>query len=139
MKTNQENCEGVDQAPCCLGGHVLAENRAVGQRELKVFGDQYGCEFFAKGIASPGDDRSGKDRRSPKAREVTKELIFAVCDAISVGQSSRGISQGKSNSAGSTVAAVISSVEGMGISLFSHSLSKVARGPQPCVVAGPVV
>ena len=82
MKTNQENCEGVNQAPGGFGCHVLAKNRAVGQRELKVFGDQYGCEFFAKGVASPGDDRSGKDRRSPKAREVTKELIFAVCDAF---------------------------------------------------------
>ena len=64
MKTNQENCEGVDQAPCGFGGHVLAKNRAVGQRELKVFGNQHGRKFFTKGIASPGDDCSGEDGRS---------------------------------------------------------------------------
>ena len=61
---------------------MLAENRAVGQRELKVFGNQYGCEFFAKGIAPPGDDRGGEHRRSPKARQISKELIFAVCDTF---------------------------------------------------------
>ena len=82
MKTNQENCEGIDQAPCGFGCHMLAKNRAVGQRELKVFGNQHSRKFFTKGIASPGDDCSGEDGGSTKTRQVSKELIFAVCDAF---------------------------------------------------------
>ena len=65
-------------------------------------------------------------------RTTWREMPRGSAARISVGQSSRGRSQGKSSSAGSTVAAVISSVEGMGMALLSHSLHDRARGPQPC-------
>ncbi len=137
VQAHEEDGERVDEARGGVRAQRLAEQRAVGERELEVLGDEHGLEPLAVRVLSPGDDAHGDDARHLEPTELPEQLVLAVRDrladlldrdhppgeadephdvprdaagraaSVSAGHSSSGTSQGRSRSAGSGADAVI--------------------------------
>ena len=67
VQAHEQHRERVDQAVGGVGPQHLREQRAVGERELQVRGDERRGERLARGIRPPGDHRDALDARGIEA------------------------------------------------------------------------
>ena len=78
VQPHEQHREGVDEARGGVGTQHLREQRAVGERELEVGGDEGGGERLALGIRASGDDGDALDARRVQAREVAEHVVLAA-------------------------------------------------------------
>ncbi len=67
VQTHEQQCERVDEARRRVLAHRQGEERAIGERELQVFGDEDRVEFLALGGFAPGDDGDRLNGRGVQA------------------------------------------------------------------------
>ena len=64
------------------GRRPWREQRAVGQRELQVAGEQAGVEGVAVGVDPPADDPERLDTGLVEAPQVAQHLVLAAGDVL---------------------------------------------------------
>ncbi len=82
VQAHEQHGEGVDEPGRGVRLECLAEERAVGQRELQVLGDEHGLEALAVRVRAARDDPHGHDARHVHAAELAQELVLAVGDGL---------------------------------------------------------
>ena len=76
MQPDEEDGEGVEQPGRGVVAQVLAEDGAVGERELQVTGQQAGVERFTVLVDGPVDGTILPGRRYPSAISVGTNPTF---------------------------------------------------------------
>ena len=74
VQSHEEDGQRVEGAAGGVGTHPLAEDGAVGQRELQVPGEQAGVERLAVLVDPTGDDGQRLDGRHVEATQVAQGL-----------------------------------------------------------------
>lgn len=82
VQAHEQDGERVDEARGRVGAQRLAEQRAVGERELQVLGDEHGLEPLAVRVLAPGDDAHRDDARHLEPAELPEQLVLAVRDRL---------------------------------------------------------
>ncbi len=82
VQAHEEDGERVDEARGRVRPQRLAEQRAVGERELEVLGDEHGLEPLAVRVLAPGDDAHRDDARHLEPAELPQQLVLAVRDRL---------------------------------------------------------
>ncbi len=72
VEANEEEGEGVDEARRRVLAHRQGEQRAVGERELQVLGDEGRVEFLALGAFASRDDGDRLDGRGVQTLQVAQ-------------------------------------------------------------------
>ena len=67
MQTHEQQSERIDEARRRVFAHRQGEERAVGERELQVLGDEDRVEFLALGALASGDDGDRLNGRGVQA------------------------------------------------------------------------
>ena len=80
VQPDKEDGERVDEALEGSLAQVLAEERAVGEGERQVFGDERRSELLTCGVHASGDDRNGVDARRAHALELAEHRELLVRD-----------------------------------------------------------
>ena len=80
MEAHEEEGERVDEAGRGVLTHRQGEQRAVGERELQVLGDEDRVEFLSLGALAPRDDGDRFDGRGVQAHQVTQAVVLVVGD-----------------------------------------------------------
>ena len=78
VQPDQEHRERVDEPGRGVGPQRLAEQRAVGQREREVLGDEHRLQPLAVGVGAAGDDADRLHARDVQASELAQQLVLAV-------------------------------------------------------------
>ena len=82
VQPDQQHHEGVDELREAVGPHPVGEQRAVGQGELQVPGDQGARQPLPLLVLASGHDRLGHDGRQADLLEVTQEVVLATGDEL---------------------------------------------------------
>ena len=82
VQSHEKHGERVDEARRGVRAQVLAEQGAVGQRELQVLGDEDGVELLALGCRAPRDDGERLDGRRAHPAQRPELLVLVVRDAL---------------------------------------------------------
>ena len=80
MEANEEECEGVDESCRRILTHRQGEQRAVGEGELQVLGDEDRVEFLALGGLAARDDGDRLDGRGIQALQVAQTVVLVMGD-----------------------------------------------------------
>ncbi len=80
VEAHEQQGERVDEARRRVLAHRQGEQRAVGERELQVLGDEDRVEFLAVGALASRDDGDRLDGRGVQAREVAQYVVLVVGD-----------------------------------------------------------
>ena len=78
MQAHEEKRERVDEARRGVLAHRQGKQRAVGEGELQVLGDENRVEFLALGAFSARDDGDRLNGRGVQAREVSQAIVLVV-------------------------------------------------------------
>ena len=78
VQADEQHGERVDEAVGGVGPQHLREQRAVGERELQVRGDEGGRQRLARGIRPPGDDGDAVDAGGVEPVEVAEHVVLAA-------------------------------------------------------------
>ena len=82
VQPGQQDDHRVDEPVDGVLADAAAEQRAVGQRELQVLGDEDGVERVAGGVQPCGDDADGLDRRGVQPGEVAQQPVLVLGEVL---------------------------------------------------------
>ena len=80
MQAHEEKGERVDEARRCVLTHRQGKQRAVGEGELQVLGDESRVEFLALGGLAARDDGDRLDGRGVQPLQVTQAVVLVMGD-----------------------------------------------------------
>ena len=78
VQPDEQQRQRVEQPRRGVRPQGLREQRAVGQRELQVLGDQRRLELLAVRRLAPGDDADRLDARDVEAVEPAEQAVLAL-------------------------------------------------------------
>ena len=84
VEPHQQHRQGVDQPLCGVRAQALGEQRAVGQRELQVPGDQRGVERPTRCVDAAEDDSDRLHAGHIEALELAQQAVLAAGESLAL-------------------------------------------------------